>query len=1593
MKKIRRWISRLLVFAILLTSIPVCRAGFVMAKDRGSIAEFIKDDRWKNGVSWNGKHGSIFQGDRLHGGGDGCNGYVRDFTLYVHGVSLNEGSKFTNKYELNTGDVGHWYVSDTDQHWFAVIGRSGNWLHVAEGNYAPGVVHIQENRYNIKDMKFSYGYHYSGSGNVSPSLPQSQPVKNASVKAIWADKYDTNMVCKAKVYNPGRKRISVCGIQVRDGNNIIGRKEEVFYPINQYVSEGSIEYNLNTEVGISLRPGHVYGWQVYADVNGTRYYTDWINDRTTGTEKPNTPSLSTSKTDYAVGDAVTVCWGADAAAYSGYSMTITQTKGGSYTKTQTTDSANATSIAFSLPGEGEYQITGFARGGVNSDTAVLNKTIVAHNPSKVRFVEYDKDNKENLLCEQTVRYGYSAIAPTGISRKGHTFTGWKGEYSNVTSDRTIVAQFKRNSYKVTFVDKDGNIVDTQSVLYENDAIAPTPPEAEAGYVFAGWDNEDYKNVQGNVTVKACYVWKNNDLPVLVEINSCIFKEDGYIVNYNIKNNPDKRTRCRGIFSLRTSTGKLINSTESGAFSLDKAEYRKNLEMYIPYDGVATNVSLYIVDRFSSGIPYSQTVSYELEREWSDWIPTNPGEKVEVENRTEYRYRNLLTATTRNSVNEGWNLVDTIFDTDWNYGSWSGWSRTAYSPSETINTKREVQSKDVSNNDGYSRRIFYYWKDPNKLAFSYYNEGGMIYYEYCENSYDSLKMRAIGSYNGQTKYYIGDYGCNFRSECWFLKQEYSVPATSHKEYRYRDATKGYSYKWSKWDDWSDWTTDEVNANPSKEVESRTTYRYRAKMTDLENNEGKEYTINGSVDSLLAGKEALIQVYKGDEPSDSNNEYVGKVTINEDGTFSHKFVCRQEISEKTGDYKVMMAIEGGDEPFYLETIEAPKPKYTVIFKGMNGEIIDTQTVTLGHSATSPKAPEEQNYTFIGWDYGVTNIRDDMEITAQYAKNKYSVAFVNWETKEAYTEVFSYGDPVSYPEIKEIEGYDFVNWTTPDGKTITNVTDNTILSANYKIKTFKVRFFNNDGEVISSQDVEYLNDAMEPEADKINGMVFDGWNEYGFIGVKSDVDIYPIYKYIETTDNPTCDTESGVFTESKKIHLSAPENAKIYYSTDGTIPTQASSEYKGELIISKNTFLQYIAAEPNKNTSEVMSASFLVASGEDDEGALVVKKEKYVMKRGNTEKITYFLSHNDPDMEVEYYSLDENIASIENDGIIHANNVGKTRIFVSTKDRKYADYCDVEVSTDDIDLEYISLDKTSIVGVKDEQIQISASVYPENATVQTVDWYSDDEDIAVVENGLVTIKKKGTTTLKAYASNGSYVAACKVEGIGDYSESKLKMSMPYMYLYENATDFLYAIYDDTMVECEWSSSNEKVATVNDGEITAKAVGTSEITATTEDGTQVTSIVIVSKNEEKQEPTVEPTTEPTVEPTTEPTVEPTTEPTVGSTTGSGAAPITEPKVTSTSSIKVPKAVKGLKVNSAKKSLKLSWKKSSDASGYEIQYSLNRKFKNLKKITIKKASKTKYTIKGLKKKKNYYVRIRAYKKIGSAKMYSNWKKALKKTK
>lgn len=1264
-------------------------------------------------------------------------------------------------------------------------------------------------------------------------------------------KDDYNIAPRANVYNPNRSKITTCGIQIKDGNTVIASKEEIFDTKANTVSNGEIFYDCRSELGITLRPGHTYTWNIYAYVGGIRVETGWQTIKTTGTEKPNKPTFTTTKRNYAVGDAATISWGKDNNATKGYSVTLTPIEGGTYKQTLTTNNANATTLAFTLPSEGEYQITGYAMGSSNSDTSTMSGVVTAHGQKNVKFIETFDDGSTNILWQGTVKYGYSATAPMGISRKGHTFLGWDKEYNNITTDTTITAQFKRNTYKVSFYDKDNNVINTQSILYEGNAVEPTPPEAEAGYVFAGWDNEDWKNVQGNVKVKACYVWANDDLPVVVSINKCEFKEDGYVVSYNIKNNPNKKTKGRALVSLRTSTGKLLDTTESNAFSLAKGEERNNVEMYIPYEGAATNVSIYIIDGFSNGIPISETANIEVTRDWSDWSAEKPGDNVEVEERAEYRHKDLLTTTTRTSVNEGWNLINTVLDSNWSYGSWSGWSRSAITANSTTTTIREVESKNVSDNNSYTRKTYYFYKDPNRLSFSYYDEWNAgKYYEYSEDSNKSPRMYVYGSYGGLTTYRLnnnnGGYGIYFDWEVWWLKNSTNYPATTHKEYRYRDGSKGYTYYWNKWDEWSDWSPESITANDTRQVDTRTTYRYRAKMSDLEDNTGKKYTVSGKVNSSLAGKEALIQVYKGDNPSDSNNEYIGRVTIKADGSYSHTFVAREEISVKTGDYTVMMAIEGGSEPIYLDTIEAPKPEYTVIFKDINGKIIKTQKVKEGKSASAPKAPQVNNYTFIGWDFGVTNIRDNMEITAQYTRNKYSVAFVNWDTREVETEIFSYGDPIIYPEESNIEGYDFIGWTTTDGKTISNVVENTVLIANYKIQTYTINFYDANQKLLSSQKVDYGMNAEVPEEPQIDKMVFLGWSSYGFIQAKGDLDVYPTYEYIETTPNPTCDLESCSLKDSTDVHLFAEDGAEIYYTTDGTIPSKISNKYDGKITIDKNTFLQYIAVSPDKNYSEIMNASYLLISSEDDEGALVIKKDTYNIERGKSVELTYFLSHNNPDMEVEYYSLNEDVASVDEEGNIRANQVGEARIFVRTKDCKYADYCDVIVTTDEIDAESIVLNEYSISALIDTTAQLQAEVYPSNTTEKEVDWYSEDSNVATVdENGKVELIGEGSTVIRAMAKTGTCYAECVVNSSRIIQAKQLYISDNIVSLEKGKTQKLEAYADGEVKECEWYSINETIATVDEkGVVTAIEPGYTTIYAYTGDGLTASCTVIVENS-----------------------------------------------------------------------------------------------------------------------------------------------------
>ena len=87
-------------------------------------------------------------------------------------------------------------------------------------------------------------------------------------------------------------------------------------------------------------------------------------------------------------------------------------------------------------------------------------------------------------------------------------------------------------------------------------------------------------------------------------------------------------------------------------------------------------------------------------------------------------------------------------------------------------------------------------------------------------------------------------------------------------------------------------------------------------------------------------------------------------------------------------------------------------------------------------------------------------------------------------------------------------------------------------------------------------------------------------------------------------------------------------------------------------------------------------------------------------------------------------------------------------------------------------------------------------------------------------------------------------------------------------------------------------------------------------------------------------------------------------------------------------------KLKKGKKAFKITWKKVSGVSGYQVQYSTSKKFtkKTSKKITYKGNKKFTKTVKKLKGGKKYYVRVRTYKTVKvngkTVKLYSSWSKA-----
>lgn len=225
------------------------------------------------------------------------------------------------------------------------------------------------------------------------------------------------------------------------------------------------------------------------------------------------------------------------------------------------------------------------------------------------------------------------------------------------------------------------------------------------------------------------------------------------------------------------------------------------------------------------------------------------------------------------------------------------------------------------------------------------------------------------------------------------------------------------------------------------------------------------------------------------------------------------------------------------------------FTVTFK--DGEkVLETQTVEYEAAATAPdtaRLSPPEGMHFAKWDKDFSKVTEDIEVSAVYELNVYTVIFKNGETT-LKTEMVKHGFAATAPNVVDTATKKFVRWD----KSFDNVTSDLIVNAKFETKKFTLTFINFDGTPVHAAEVEYgasidshfdTADSAATYDDTI--LDYDGW--YKADGTR-----------IDELDLPTMPAENFTLTLKLMLMDSAIGDFKVNTPADFTFTESNTAEF---------------------------------------------------------------------------------------------------------------------------------------------------------------------------------------------------------------------------------------------------------------------------------------------------------------------------------------------------------------------------------------------------------------------------------------------------
>lgn len=178
-----------------------------------------------------------------------------------------------------------------------------------------------------------------------------------------------------------------------------------------------------------------------------------------------------------------------------------------------------------------------------------------------------------------------------------------------------------------------------------------------------------------------------------------------------------------------------------------------------------------------------------------------------------------------------------------------------------------------------------------------------------------------------------------------------------------------------------------------------------------------------------------------------------------------------------------------------------------------------------------------------------------------------------------------------------------------------------------------------------------------------------------------------------------------------------------------------------------------------------------------------------------------------------------------------LGKGTITAKTEDGGKTATCEITVFAKTIAVTGISMSEDCLFLTKGQSYTLKATVVPDNATNKTVQWTTSDASVATVDqNGTVNAISSGNATITASAGDKS--ATCAVSVI--IPVTSITLNKTSLTLEKGSYEVLTATVSPqnaTNKEVKWTSSDDAVASVDNGVVTAHKAGDATITASVAD------------------------------------------------------------------------------------------------------------------------------------------------------------------